>query len=399
MRKHAGGFFVIILCFLLLPLALIRVYFQKPFFILAPILFFLIRFGPPCPRKKARPVSWPVTLLAVEFIMAALGVMYYVSDTRDTACAFRLDPRLTPLLTYRQCKTLPATRRDDCLAILDNPYGLALFENRLLVVSGLGETVLGRIPLQQPENFTVEKTGAANAQEIIVDQASGLAALPQWRSAGILIYDLINARPARSLQTRKAQLISTQRIGRHVYILSEARELYRLNLDNESVTRFPLHISSNTMYGLWIDPARGKTYLSDWVRGNVYIFKTAGMKLERRRFLWGMAGGLALDSRRCELYVARMLYSKVDVLDCKTLATRRTLRAGLGAHTPALDQSGRNLYLTNYFDGTFMALDARTGRRRAMFRVGPQIRDLLLDEKSHRLFLCSKCGVFEVKIK
>jgi hypothetical protein len=378
---------------LFLPVAMFRVYFD-PACIVFPILFYAgLRHGLPRARKLRGPLSAPAALLGAELLTFAMGVAYYMSGPGARECGFAPDPRLVPLAARAQC---PAAGNAACLDIATNPYGLAAYRDHLLCVSGLNRTTLGWIPLRGGPARAVP-LGGGNAQRIVADPQRGLAVLPLWRRPGVILYDLRRERVARHFPTRHAQLVGAERNGDTVYIVGEGQGLYSLDLDARTLTRHPVELRTRRLFDAVADPARGALFLSDWIYGAVYRLDLETMKPQRRRMLWGMAGAMALDAPRCELYVSRLLYARVDVLDCRTLRTVRRLRAGRGAHELALSPDSNSLYVVNYFEGTFMEMDRRTGRRLDSFRVGRQTRALHLDPATGRLFLASRCGVYEVK--
>ena len=383
-------------CLLFLPIALFRVYFDPLFLVAAAAFFLALRHGLPRVFKHVKPLSLKITVLLTELFLFAVGVQYYMSDTRGRECGFALDKRLKPLVTFRQCMGPDTARRDMCEAIATNPYGLAAYRNDLLTVSGLHESTLGRIPLTGRAPYTAVPVGGGNAQQIAVDPARGLAVLPLWRTPAILLYDLNRNRVLRSFATHRAQLIGAEKNGDTIYVIGEGLGLYTLDLNTDRLTRHPLPYRTHRLYDIQLDPGRGHLYLSDWIWGVVYQLRDGDMAPLRHRVLFGMAGAMALDRTRCELYVARMLYGRIDVLDCATLRTVRRLRAGRGAHEMALSPDSNSLYVVIYFDGTFMEIDRFTGRRLDSFAVGRQTRALYLDPRTGRLFLASKCGVYEV---
>jgi hypothetical protein len=383
-------------CILFLPVALFRVYFHPYYMVFALLFFAALRHGLPRLLKKHRTPSIQSALFATEVFLFVLGLVYYMSDTRARECGFPPNQRLAPLAAYAQCRQSGNAQRAACLDIATNPYGLAVYKDALLTVSGLDHTTLGHIPLNHGPVRAVSVSDG-NAQQIAVDQERGLAVLPLWRKPDILLYDLGRQRVARHFPTRGAQLVGAEKSGNIVYVVGEGLGLYSLDLASERLTRHPLRLRTHRLYDIQVDPGRAQVYLSDWMYGVVYKLNRDGMHPERYRMLWGMAGAMALDAPRCELYVSRLLYGRVDVLDCRSLRTVRTLRAGRGAHELALSPDSDSLYVVNYFEGTFLEINRRTGRLIDSFCVGRQTRALHLDPATGRLFLASKCGIYEVK--
>ncbi len=373
-----------------------------PIYAAAGVLFFLfLLFGVPAMTKKRIRPSIQCAALAVEALMVLAVLAYYTADRRPSECGFKPDDSVTPLLSYSQCKSLynGSEREKACLGVVDNPYDLAFYNGSLLVVGGRDYSTLGRLDPNRPGTFSAAPLGFGNFQKVVVDPTRRRAVLIMWKDRKILLYDLEKSAPIKTFETNVSKLIGAEKLGDKVYIISELAQLYVVDLKNDTVRRHDLGYRFHTLNGLKIDPERKTMYLSDWVWGNIYKFDIRKMKTVRRATPGMVSTGIAVDSRRCEVFAARMLASKIDVFDCDTLEFKRSIPAGFGVNDLVLSPDGKMIYAVRYFAGKFVMIDRASGKKPAEHHIGGATRALLYSPEDNRIFAASKCGVFEITLR
>jgi len=77
---------------------------------------------------------------------------------------------------------------------------------------------------------------------------------------------------------------------------------------------------------------------------------------------------------------------------------KRTIPAGFGVHKIALSQDGKKIYAVRYFAGEFEIIDRETGKKLDDYHIGGSTRAFLYSEDINRLFVGTKCGVYEIKL-
>jgi len=382
---------------LLFPFA-VTAFFFRPIYIAAgaAVFIFLKFLAPGIVRRPGTP-SLPASILVTEIALIFLLGIYYTSDRRPEECGFELDKRLAPILTYRQCMdgSMTPDRREACLKIVDNPYDMAIFGDELLVVSGRDFSVLGRLDPRRPGDFSAVALGYGNVQQIVPFEELGRVVMTMWKARKIIVFDMDTNRPANIFETEVSKLVGAEKHGGKVYVNSELPWMYVVDPKQGTISRDKLDFRFHTLYDMKISTA-GDIYLTDWVWGLVYRLDAEKLEKHAERFTGIVATGMALDEEGCELYVSRPLYSKVEVVDCKTLERQRILDSGFSTHEIALSLDKKILYAVRYFTGTFREMDAGTGAVKDEFRVGGQTRALLRSGKSGRIFVASKCGIYEV---
>jgi hypothetical protein len=403
MKKIIGFIFNIVIwtvCVLIFPFSLMAFFFIPSRAAVCLAVFTALFFVfPLITKKKLRP-SLRFSVLITEMLMVLIVLSYYTSDRRAAECYFEPDDHVIPLLTYSQCERQykDTIQEKACLSVVDNPYDLASYRGRLLVVSGRDYSTLGSLNQDKPGAFMAAPLGFGNLQEIVIDDKRNRAVFTMWKDRKILLYDLEKSEPVKYFKTKVSKLIAAEKYDDKVFIVSELPWLYVLDLSRNSFNEYELGYRFHTLNGMRIDSARKAIYLTDWVWGKVYKIDIRTMKTVRSASPGMVSTGIALDSKKCEVYVSRMLMSKIDVFDCETLAFKRSIPAGFGVNEIALSRDGKKIYAVRYFAGKFRIIARATGKMLAEYHIGGQTRALLYLEEENRLFAGTKCGVYEIKI-
>lgn len=386
-------------CAAVLPIVLIGFFFQPLFIILFAALFMFFYKVFPRLRPKSKFRSPRAALFAAELIMVFLTFFVYTADHRSSDCSFDIAPRIIPLVTYSQCLQMKGMKKEDCLHITGDPYAMALYKRNLLTVSGRNETTLGRINIDAPEDFTAESLGFGNMQQIVFNPVNSQALFPMWKNNKVMVYDLDKSESVLFLGTGVSKLIGAERSGEDVYVISETPFLYKISLADYSIKEYPLPYRHNNMYDIISDNRRGALFFSDWVSGFVYRYDMKKMQPDKQRWLPGLVTGLNLDEDKCELFVSHGLPGLIDVLDCVSLKTIRSLRVGFGGHELELSKDGKKIYLVRYFSGNIAEIDRQTGKVLYEGHIGPGARDIMYLPEENRVFAATRCGIYELDLK
>lgn len=386
-------------CAAVMPVVLIGFFFQPLFIILFAALLGFFHKVVPRIRPKSPLRSPRAALFCAELIMAFLALFAYTADHRASDCRFEPDKRITPLVTYAQCLKMDAMKKEDCLRITGDPYAMALYKRTLLTVSGRNDTTLGRINIDDPADFTAENLGFGNMQQIVFNPSNSHALFPMWKNNRVMVYDLEKKESVAFLTTGVSKLIGAERSGDDVYVLSENPFLYKIALSDYSVKEFPLPYRHNNLYDIIADDRRGALFFSDWVSGLAYRYDMKAMKPDKQRWFPGLVTGLTLDSDKCELFVSHGLPGLIEILDCVSLKTIRSLKVGFGGHEMELSKDGKKIYLVRYFGGDIAEIDRATGRVLYEGHIGSGARDIMYLPEENRVFAASRCGIYELDIK
>jgi len=386
------------LCLAMAPLVLAGFFFQPAYIPFGIVVFLFFRYGWPRLSRKTRLRSFRSAVFMTEAVIVLLTLIYYTSDHREQDCRFPLDDRVVPLLTYRQCAGMPGKSAGRCMDATADPYGLAMYGDELLAACGRNDTTLVRLDPDRPGRYRAEDLGFGNIQQITVLPDVGHALMPMWKKNRILVYDLKNSKSLEYLTTGVSKLIGAEKYKGDTYVISESPYLYRVTPGDYKVEEHRLPYKHYNLYDILADTRRGNMFFTDWVWGIVYKFDIENMKPGGNRFLWGVATGLALDEDRCQLFVSHGIPGRIEVLDCETLSMVRSIRVGFGGHELALSRDGERIYLVRYFGGKFTEIDRRTGEVLDELQVGGQTRSLFYWKEKNRLFLASRCGIFEIKL-
>ena len=100
------GFFL-----LMSPLAVAGFFFKPSFFLVAVFFFCFLRYLLPRLAAGVRVRSPRAALLWTEVLIVFLAMVHYTTDNRKGECAFDLDPRIKPLLTYNHCMEMDGEKR------------------------------------------------------------------------------------------------------------------------------------------------------------------------------------------------------------------------------------------------------------------------------------------------
>jgi hypothetical protein len=403
MKRIAGliiNIIIWVICILIFPFSLMAFFFTPVRAIVGLAVFIMLLIViPDVTRKRVKP-SLRLSVIITEVVLIIITASYYISDRRPRECNFEQDDNVVSILTYKQCESLYKNTIQEklCLSVVDNPYDLALHSGRLLVLSGRDYSVLGSLNPDRPGEFTAAPLGFGNFQEMVIDEKSGRAIISTWKDRKVMVYDLAKSEPLRYFKTRVGKLIGEEKFGNKVYILSELAWLYVLDLSENAVKEYNLGYRFHTLNGMKIDPAEKAIYLTDWVWGNVYKIDIPTMKTVKTASPGIVSTGIALGTKKCEVYVARMLASKIDVFDCDTLKLEKSIPAGFGVNDVVLSKDGKYIFAVRYFAGKFRTIDRMTGKTLGEYHIGGQTRALLYSERDNRIFAGTKCGIYEIKI-
>lgn len=102
------------------------------------------------------------------------------------------------------------------------------------------------------------------------------------------------------------------------------------------------------------------------------------------------------DARTGRLYLPKFITGQVLVVSPRPLNVEARWEAGFGARAVAVDPGLRLLYTGAMYAGTVSVFSLDSGKRLHRFRLGGHIKRIHLDPRTHRAYVGSDCGIFEL---
>lgn len=188
--------------------------------------------------------------------------------------------------------------------------------------------------------------------------------------------------------------------GESLLIVREfAGELMIYDLETGRLRKAPLGILPPWPYAVKYSPELDYIFVSNWLV-SPYIVKLDGERLRARRRLNGLFNmDMCVMPEKNELFVARPIHRRVDVIDARFFEKLREIPMEFGIREIECDEKRNLIFALNQGTGALIAADTRSGETMFRTNVGHGARALEYDGGSRTLYAGSESGIFVVDVR
>lgn len=159
-----------------------------------------------------------------------------------------------------------------------------------------------------------------------------------------------------------------------------------------------------TRANIEVDPGFMTTHPSRPVMYVNYFFRDSGVQaydlntgdLLANAQSDGRSDRTLVDSSRDELLVTSPVHSRIQVFDAKTLMRKRDIPTIFGARGLAIDSQRDLLLVSSLLTNQVDVIDLATNQSIRRYRLGPWLRDIVVDVDSATAYVSSRYGVYSL---